>query len=194
AFSDGRLTLLLASSVATLTASIGFFAALPMMMAASGLGAGAYGCAQLANASAVAALTPLLTPWLGRHVAGRPKLGILAAAGAWTTACLATAAVADSTAGFSLATAACAPGEIVWFVVAAGIVHRIAPPAHRGRYHGVWGMALALSAIVAPLLAACGLRHGGPPLVAVSILAVGLLGAALCMPLAREIRTARPLR
>ncbi|WP_085096223.1 MFS transporter [Mycobacterium paraense] len=187
AFSDRRLTLLLASSVATLTASIGFFVALPMLMSARGLGAGTYGCAQLANACAVMALTPLLTLWLARKVAARPRLDMLAATAAWTTACLATAAVADSTLGFSLATAACAPGEIVWFVVAAGIVHRIAPPAHRGRYHGIWGMALALAAIAAPLLAASGLRHGGPSLVAVFILAVGLIGVALCIPLARVL-------
>lgn len=187
AFSDLRLRLLLVSSVATLTASIGFFVALPMVMAARGLGAGAYGCAQLANASAVMALTPLLTPWLSRQVTARPRPDLLGAAAVWTTACLATAAVADSALGFSLATAACAPGEIVWFVVAAGIVHGIAPPAHRGRYHGIWGMAMALAAIAAPLLAACGLRQGGPGLVAVFIVAVGLTGVALCRPLARVV-------
>ncbi|OMC22505.1 hypothetical protein A5736_10085 [Mycobacterium sp. SP-6446] len=187
AFSDRRLMLLLVSSAATLTASIGFFAALPMLMSRHGLGAGAYGWTQLANASTVMALTPLLTPWLSRQVATLPRMDILAAAAAWTTGWLATAAVADSTLSFSLAVAACAPGEIAWFVLAAGVVHRIAPAEHRGRYHGVWGMALALAAIAAPLLVAYGLGHGGPPMVAVSILVVGFAGAALCVPLARVV-------
>jgi hypothetical protein len=101
--------------------------------------------------------------------------------------CVAAIAVAHTAVGFSVAAAACAPGEIGWFVVGAGIVHRITPPGHRGRYHGIWGLAGAAAAVVAPILASCSLIHGGRPLVAATTVAAGLIGAALCVPLARVL-------
>ncbi len=101
--------------------------------------------------------------------------------------CVAGIALAHNAVGFTVAATACAPGEIAWFVVGAGIVHRIAPPAHRGRYHGIWGLAGAIAAVLAPILASCSLIHGGRPLVAATIVAAGLLGAALCIPLARAL-------
>ena len=72
-------------------------------------------------------MTPLLTPWLSRRIAVRPRLDILAAATVWATLCMAAAAFATTTAGFSLAGFGVALGETAWFVVAVGIVHRIAP-------------------------------------------------------------------
>lgn len=187
AFSDTRLVLLCISSVSTLTAMVGFITAVPMLMRACGLGAGAYGLVQVVNALAVTALTPLLSPWLSRQLATRTRLDILAGAGVWMTACMAGAALAHTTAGFALATAAGAPGEIAWFVVGAGLVHRIAPAANAGCYHGVWSMTTAASAVIAPILAAWSLGHGGRPLIAVTTMAVGLLGAVLCLPMARVV-------
>lgn len=183
ALSDRRLVVLLMSSVATLTAFMGLFAAMPMLMSAHGLDAGAYGLAQLANAAAVVALTPLITPWLSRRVADGPRLDILAAAAVWTSVSMAAAAFADTTASFSLAAAACAPGEIAWFVVAVGIVHRIAPSTQRGCYHGIWGMALAFAAVTSPILTSYSMGQGGQQLVAATTLAAGLIGAVLCVPL-----------
>lgn len=69
ALSDKRLVLLAVSGLATLTTLMGFFAAVPMLMSASGLGVGAYGWVQLINALAVVAVTPLLTPWLSKQLA-----------------------------------------------------------------------------------------------------------------------------
>jgi MFS family permease len=187
AFSDLRLVLLFVSSVAVLTAFMGFYAAMPMLMSRCGLGPGAYGWAQLANATAVVALTPLIAPWVSRRVERGPRVDILAAAVVWTTMCVAAIALAHTELGFTAAAAECAPGEIAWFVVGAGIVHRIAPPAHRGRYHGIWGLAGAVAAVTAPILASCSLIHGGRSLVAAATVAAGLIGAALCAPLARAI-------
>ncbi|UGT92122.1 MFS transporter [Mycobacterium ostraviense] len=189
AFSDARLVLLLGSSLATLTAVRGLYAAVPMLMADSGLGAGEFGWAQLANAVAGIGLTPVMTPWLGRKAAARfrPRLDILAVAGVWTAVSMSGAALAHTTLGFTVATAVCTPGEIAWFVIAAGIVHRIAPPANGGRYHGVWSMTLAIASVVAPILASYSLIHGGHRLVAIVTVTVGLTGAALCLPLARTL-------
>jgi MFS family permease len=187
AFSDARLVLLFVSSVAALTAFMGFYAAMPMLMSESGLGPGAYGWAQLANAAAVVALTPLIKPWLSRRVEHSPRVDILAAAILWTTICVGAIGLAHTALGFTLAAVACAPGEIAWFVVGAGIVHRIAPPTHRGRYHGIWGLAGAVAAVIAPILASWSLLHGGRALVAATTVAVGLIGAALCLPLAHAL-------
>jgi hypothetical protein len=141
----------------------------------------------VANAVAVVALTPLITSWVSKRVAVGPRPDILAAAAVWTTACTAAAAFAHTTTEFSLAAAACAPGEIAWFVVVASIVHRIAPAGQRGRYHGIWGTALAVAAVFAPILGAVSLARGGPVLVAAATFTAGLIGAALCWPLARAL-------
>jgi MFS family permease len=187
AFSDNRLVLLFITSVAVLTAFMSFYAAMPMLMSVHGLGPGTYGWAQLANATMVVALTPLITPWVSKRVKEGPRVDILAIAVVWTTMCVAAIALAHTAVGFIAAAAACAPGEITWFVVGAGIVHRIAPPAHRGRYHGIWGLAGAVAAVLAPILASYSLTHGGGSLVAATTLSAGLTGTALCLPLARAV-------
>lgn len=194
AFADRRLALLFASSLATLIAVRGLYAAIPMLMADRGLGAGQFGWAQLANALAGLALTPVITPWVGRKVAARfhPRLDILALAGLWTTVSMGWAALAHTTLDFSLATAMSTPGEVAWFVIAAGVVHRIAPAATGGRYHGIWSMAVAVASVIAPILASYSLIHGGHQLVAIVTVSAGALGAALCLPLARTLRKSAP--
>ncbi|WP_262490858.1 MFS transporter [Mycobacterium simiae] len=193
ALSDRRLVLLVASSLATLTAVRGLYAAVPMLMSDSGLSASEFGWAQLANAVTGIGLTPVMSPWLGRKVAQRihPRLDILAVAGAWSAVSMAAAALAHTTLGFTVATAICTPGEIAWFVIGAGVVHRIAPPANGGRYHGIWSMTLAIASVFAPIMASCSLTHGGHRLVAVATVAVGFIGAALCVPLAQALRSRR---
>ena len=192
AFADRRLVLLYLSSVATLTVMTALFADMPMVMSLHGLGPDAFGWAQLANALGVVLLTPLITPWLSRRIAIHPRLDILAAATLWTTVCMAVAVFATTTAGFSLAGFAVALGETAWFVVAVGIVHRIAPPHRRGVYHGVWATTLPVAWIVSPLLAAASLENGGPQMFAITTVVVGLLGAVMCLPLARHLRTEEP--
>lgn len=90
------------------------------------------------------------------------------------------------TAGVSAAAAACSPGEIVWFVVSAGIAHWITAPASNGRYQGVWSMTAA-AAVTAPILASWSLAHGGRLLMVATTVTAGLLGTALCAPLARVL-------
>lgn len=189
-FADKRLVLLVASGLATLTVLMGIFAVVPMLMRASGLGAGAYGWVQVANGVAVVALTPLTTTWLSKQLAVGPRLDMLAVAGVWVTLCMGAAGFAHTTAGFSAAVAACSPGEIVWFVVSAGIVRRITPPASSGRYQGVWSMTTAAAAVTAPILASCSLVHGWRQLMVGATVTAGLLGTAMCAPLARVLAAA----
>lgn len=191
ALADKPLLLLYLSSIATLTVMTALFADMPMVMRLHGLGPDAFGWAQVANALGVVILTPLITPWLSRRIAVSPRLDILAVATLWTTVCMAVAAFATTTTGFSLAGFGVALGETAWFVVAVGIVHRIAPPERRGLYHGVWATALPVAWIVSPLVAAFSLENGGPQMVAVTTFVVGLIGAALCVPLARHLQESK---
>lgn len=192
ALSDSRLVLLLFSGVATMTALVGLLSVIPMVMTTRGLGAASYGLVQAANALAVVVLTPLMTSWLCRRTSSQPRLGIRAAAGLWTAVTLGLAALAHSTVGFALAVIACAPGQVAWFVVSIEMVHRIAPPEQRGRYHGLWGTALAVAAVLAPPLVALSLSFGGQPLAGAAIAIVGLLGVALCWPPAPAVDFSAP--
>ncbi|OBA71714.1 hypothetical protein A5641_10400 [Mycobacterium sp. 1554424.7] len=187
ALRDIRLVLLFFSSVATLTTVIGLYAVIPLLMTAHGMSASAYSLVLVVDAVAITALTPLITPWLSRRVAVRARLDIMAAAAGWALVSMAAAAFARNTVSFSVAVAAIAPAVIAWFVVAADILHRIAPPAQLGRYHGLWGSALAVAAVVAPVLGSASLISGGTQLVGATTAAVGAIGVALCLPLARVI-------
>jgi Major Facilitator Superfamily len=188
AFSDVRLVTLFGSSVAVLTAFMGLVVTIPMLMSARGLSAGAWGLVQLVNAATVIAVTPLITRWLSSRIAVRMRPDVVAVAAICTSVCLGAAAFASTTAHFSIVAAASAPGQIAWFVAAADVVHRIAPPALRGRYHGIWAMAWAVASVIAPVLVSVALLRGGQPVVAAAILGTGLIGAALCVPLARVLR------
>ncbi len=194
AFADPRMLVVFLASVATLTAVVGLYSAVPMIMSDHGLSASAYGITQLADAVAIMALTPLMSPWLSRRLAVRPRLDIVAGAAAWAVAWMGVAAFATTTVQFAVAVAAAAPGVIAWFIATNDIVHRIAPPTGRGRYHGIWGAALAVAAIVAPMLAAYSLDHGGHAVVALTTLAVGLIGAVLFVPLRRVLVSGPPTR
>jgi len=188
AFADRRLVLLFLSGLATLTAVRGLYATVPMLMADRGLDAGQFGEAQLANALMGLLLTPVLTPWLSKVVSrANPRLDILAVASVWTALCMGAVALARTPLAFIVATALCTPGEIACLVIAAGVVHQISPPGSGGRYHGVWSMALAVASVIAPIMASSCLMHGGHQLVAFVTVTIGLIGAALCLPLARAL-------
>ena len=191
AFADRRLTLLLVSTLATMSAFMGLLSVIPMIMTARGMDAGSYGLVSLANALAVVVCTPLLSPWLVKHTGNRTRLDVLAAAGLLTAVVMGLAALSHTTTGFVVAAIAIAPSEVAWFIVAAGVMHHIAPPANRGRYHGLWGTTLAAAAVVAPTVAAVSLGLGGQPLVAITTTVIGLIGVAVCRPLAHAMETVR---
>ncbi|WP_435798991.1 MFS transporter [Streptomyces avermitilis] len=181
---DGRLWLLSAASIAALTCAAGMFTTLPLLMEADGLAAASYGWTQVVNAGTVIALTPLLTPWLSRRCGGqRPMLGMLAASALLLGVGMASAGLADTTTGYSLAVAAAVPGEVVFFIAASDVLNKISPNDARGLYAGIWGSTLAIAVIIAPVLATISLSWGDDRFSAVTTLSAGVLGAVLCLPL-----------
>ena len=141
----------------------------------------------------VVVMTPLLTPWLSRRIAVRPRLDILVAATCGPPCAWPPPPSRQRRHGFSLAGFGVALGETAWFVVAVGIVHRIAPPAatrsvprHLGHSDAgrmdccrrCWPRSALNTAV----------RH----MVAATTVVVGVLGAALCLPLAHHLRDREP--
>ncbi|MFD5814773.1 MFS transporter [Streptomyces sp. NPDC127038] len=193
ALSDTRLWLLWLASLAALIPVAGLFSILPLMMTHDGLPVSAYGWTQLASAAAVLVLSPLLNPWLARRAA-RPTamVGHLALGSVVLGAGIGSAGLASTPAGYVVAAVIAVPGEICAFVAATDILHRIAPAPARGLYAGIWGTTLAAAVMSAPLLAGWSITTGGDQLVGLTTLASGLLGAALCAPLAALLH--RPAR
>ncbi|MDQ0765678.1 MFS transporter [Streptomyces canus] len=193
AFTDPLLWLLWLASLLTLIPVAALFSVLPMMMAQDGLPPTAYGWTQVASAAAVIGLSPLLNPWLVRRARRPdPMVGLLGTSGLSLGAGMGSAGLASSTIGYSTAAALAVPGEIIAFVAATDVLNRIAPPSSRGVYAGIWGTTLAAAVLCAPALGGWALAHGGHHLVAVTTLMSGLLGAALCLPLAALLH--RPSR
>lgn len=192
ALSDPRLWWLLAASLAALTCIGSLFSALPLLMEGDGLSAADYGWAQAANAGVVLVLSPVLNGWLSRR-ASRPRAmtGLFALSSLGLAVTVGATGFLSTTLGYATAAALAVPGEVVIFVAAADILNRIAPPAAQGTYAGIWGTTLAGAVIVAPVLATWALTHGGDVLVGAATFGCGLLGAALCWPLAVAVRRPR---
>ncbi|MEU3050333.1 MFS transporter [Streptomyces sp. NPDC006984] len=184
ALRDVRLWLVCLASLAALTACVGMFSSLPMLMARDGLSAASYGWTQAATAVVVVAATPLLMSVLTRRAA-RPTamVGPLALSSLILGTGMGAAGFADTTAQYSAAAMVTVVGEIILFTAASDIVNRISPPDGRGLYAGVWGAQLAIAIIAAPLLSAWTLDAGGELFTAAAVLATGVLGALLCLPL-----------
>ncbi|MER5696127.1 MFS transporter [Streptomyces mirabilis] len=189
AIRDVRLWVLWLASLLTLIPVGALFSTLPLMMARDQLPAAAYGWTQIASAGAVLALSPLLNPVLARRAARpAPMVGPLALSALVLGTGIGMAGAASTTIGYSAAAVLAVPGEIIAFVAATDIVNRISPADARATYAGIWGTTLAAAIMCAPLLASWSLAHGGTQLAAWTTFACGVLGAAVCLPLAALVK------
>ncbi|MFD7233574.1 MFS transporter [Streptomyces sp. NPDC059881] len=185
---DVRLDLLVAASLCALTGAAGMFTSLPLLMSADGLDETAYGLTHLAAGAAVLVCTPLMTPWLSRRADRGPMLAPLAAGSLVLGAGMTAAGASSTTLGYCAAAALIVPGEIAFFAAVGNILGHIAPADARGTYAGVWGITLAGAVIIAPLLTGWSMDRGGDAYAALTAGAMGLLGAALTLPLAALMR------
>ncbi|WP_434598421.1 MFS transporter [Streptomyces sp. A5-4] len=189
ALRDLRLWMLWCASFTALIPVAGLFSILPLLMTDAELPASAYGWTQVASACAVLVPSVPLNAWLARRAArGASLVPLLAVSALILGLGLGSAGFATTTLGYVLAACVGIPGEIILFVTATMILDRLAPAHARGLYAGIWGATLAAAVICAPLIAGWSLTHGGPHLVAAMTALCGLLGAALCVPLAALMR------
>ncbi|MCK7622632.1 MFS transporter [Streptomyces sp. RS10V-4] len=159
------------------------FATLPLAMRATGISSGAYGAVMAVNGLVVIAAQPLI----GHRLDGHDKSRVLATGFAVAAAGNALTATAASAPVYGLAVAVSTLGEILVFAVTAAVVADLAPPALRGRYNGLIGMAWGTGFLIAPV-AGTRLLALGPAALWLSCAALALLAALAQLALAPALR------
>ncbi|KUL37923.1 MFS transporter [Streptomyces sp. NRRL F-4489] len=159
------------------------FATLPLAMKATGISSGGYGAVMAVNGLVVIAAQPLI----GHRLDGRDKSRVLATGFAVAAVGNAVAATAASAPVYGLAVAVSTLGEILVFAVTAAVVADLAPPALRGRYNGLIGMAWGTGFLIAPVAGTRLLALGPVPLW-LSCAALALLAALAQLALAPALR------
>lgn len=147
-FRDRHFAAFLALQTALLLVFIQIQVALPLDMAAKGIGPATFGALVSINGLLIAVLQPLAGPWL----AGRERGRVLAMAALVIGAGFGMHAFAHAPSGFAVAIAVWTIGEIGNFPVASALVAELAPVHLRGRYQGAYAMTLSVAAFVAPLV------------------------------------------
>ncbi|MFF2809829.1 MDR family MFS transporter [Streptomyces sp. NPDC058000] len=159
------------------------FATLPLAMRAAGMSSGAYGTVMAVNGIVVIAAQPLI----GHRLDGRDKSRVLAFGFTVAAAGNALAATAGSATGYGLAVAVATLGEILVFAITAAVVADLAPPALRGRYNGLIGMAWGTGFLIAPVVGTR-LLVIGPSALWLSCAALSLLAGLGQLGLAPALR------
>lgn len=181
-----RFVLLWLSGLATLTSFMSLYTALPMIMSAHGFGTGAYGVVFMVNAVTVIVVSPSIAGPLGKALASRARPDLMIATGMAMAAGMSIIGFGTSMTTFFIAVIAMGVCESAWLVIAADLVNRVAPPSLIGAYQGVWGFAAASAAVLSPIIAMVAFNCGGQHWVGLTLLALGLFAALLCLPLSRE--------
>src|SRR6267154_621440 len=148
-FADGPFLSFLLLQLAALAVFVQWQLALPIDMAAHGLGPAAYAFLMALNCAGVVLLQPILSPRLNRF----DPAGLLALSAALFGFGYGVNAVGGSLAVYGMGTALWTVGEVIGFPVASTMVANLAPASLRGRYQGAfamcWGFAFTLSPLAA---------------------------------------------
>jgi MFS family permease len=148
-FADGPFLSFLLLHLAALTVFVQWQLALPIDMAAHGLGPSAYAFLMALNCAGVVLLQPILTPRLQRVDAA----ALLALSAALFGLGYGVNAIGGSIAVYGIGTALWTVGEVIGFPVASTVVANLAPPALRGRYQGAFAMSWGVAFTISPLAA-----------------------------------------
>jgi MFS family permease len=148
-FSDGPFVSFLFLHLAALTVFTQWQLALPIDMAAHGLGPSAYAFLMALNCLGVVFLQPILSPKLHRIDAAR-----LLALSALLFGCgYGVNAVGGNLGIYAIGTTLWTIGEVVGFPVASTMVANLAPSPLRGRYQGAFSMAWGVAFTISPIAA-----------------------------------------
>ena len=149
--------------------------ALPISLLARGIGPEVYGLVMAENGVLIVLLQPL---WL-RVVARYRRTRILALGALLTGTGFALNGPALGIAGAAFSVVLWTLGEIAASPVSPALVADLAPPHLRGRYQGVWQMSFGLTALIGPAGGMMLLERGGPMLLWVTCLGLGVAAALL---------------
>jgi MFS family permease len=148
-FSDGPYVSFLLLHLAALTVFTQWQLALPIDMAAHGLGPSAYAFLMALNCLGVVFLQPILSPKLHRVDAAR----LLALSAVLFGGGYGVNAVGGNLAVYAIGTTLWTVGEVIGFPVASTMVANLAPPSLRGRYQGAFSMAWGVAFTISPIAA-----------------------------------------
>src|SRR3954466_15909157 len=148
-FSDGPYLSFLLLHLGALVVFTQWQLALPLDMAAHGLGPAAYAFLMGLNCAGVVVLQPLLSARLNRFDAAR----LLSFSALLFGLGYGVNAVGGSLPIYAVGTAMWTVGEVIGFPVASTMVANLAPPALRGRYQGAFSMCWGVAFVISPLTA-----------------------------------------
>src|SRR5207248_7427086 len=123
--------------------------ALPLDMAAHGLGPSAFAFLMALNCAGVVLIQPILSPRLYRFDAAR----LLALSTLLFGAGFGVNALGGNLVVYGIGTALWTVGEVIGFPVAATMVANLAPAALRGRYQGAFAMCWGAAFTISPFAA-----------------------------------------
>src|SRR3954462_10718315 len=178
-FSDGPYLSFLLLHLCALVVFAQWEFALPLDMAAHGLGPSAYAFLMALNCLGVVVLQPIVATRLYRFDAARA----LALSTVLFGAGYGVNAVGGSMAVYALGTVFWTIGEVIWFPVASTMVANLAPAELRGRYQGAFSMCWGVAFVVSPLGAGELMQRSGAPSLWLSCFGLSLVvGAAHLAP------------
>ncbi|MEU6743575.1 MFS transporter [Streptosporangium sandarakinum] len=149
------------------------FTTLPVAMSGSGFSTVDYGLVIAVNGVLIVILQPLTGDWVGRRDPGT----VFAAGLIVISAGFALTAFVSSIAGYAAGVVVWTLGEILTAGLPGAIVAILAPPHLRGRYAGMYGLAMSGGAMLAPL-AGTHLLAAGPVTLWLTVGGVNLVAAA----------------
>jgi MFS family permease len=173
-FSDGPFISFLLLHFAALAVFTQWQLALPLDMAAHGLGPSAFAFLLALNCMGVVLIQPILSPRLYRFDAAR----LLALSTLLFGAGYGVNAVGGNLAVYGIGTALWTIGEVIGFPVAATMVANLAPTSLRGRYQGAFSMCFGIAFSLSPLAAGEVLQRLGGRALWLLCLAVALAVSA----------------
>ncbi|MGY1452449.1 MDR family MFS transporter [Streptomyces sp. SS8] len=150
------------------------YVALPLDMAAKGLGSSDYGLAIAANGVLIVVLQIPVT----RLIERRDPTRLLVVSSLLVGGGMGLTAFAGSTGTYALVICVWTLGEIVNAPVQTGLVARLSPVHGRGRYQGVYTLSWSLAALVAPLAAGSVIDRWGAGTLWAASAVVGAVAAA----------------
>lgn len=172
-FADGPFVVFLLLQLAALVVFTQWQLALPLDLAAHGIGADGFALLMVFNCAGVVFIQPWLAPSLRRF----DRTRLLALSASLFALGFGVNWFAAGFPIYSVGVMLWTVGEVIGFPVALALVADFAPPALRGRYQGVYSMTWGVSIMLSPLIGGEVIAHLGASTLWVLSLALGAAAA-----------------
>ena len=191
---DPRLWLVALATLAAMVCASTLVGMAPIALCKDGLSVGAVGWMQVSAGTVAVSCSPWVMRFMGHRAArGSHLVGALALGSLALGIGMGGIGRMHTDFGHLGAVVISGVGAVLLLAAAPYIVTHLAPAGAEGAYAGLWGgITVGFAPAIPPLLAAWATRPSGQIQVGFVLLVCGLLGAALCMPLAALIHSPPP--